>query len=110
MEKEIVWTETALKQLEDIYFYLLQETKSFEISDKVVDTITNSVDILKTNFEIYEVDEMRIPIHSKYRVFEKFSYRISYKIAQDFIYIIRVRHTSRKLKYLFRIFRLVISP
>ncbi len=29
MEKEIIWTETSLQQLENIYFYLLEETKSF---------------------------------------------------------------------------------
>ena len=99
MEKEIIWTQTTLNQLENIYFYLLEETKSFEIANKVVDEITDEVSILKTKFEIYEVDELRIPIHQNYRSFEKFSYRISYKITTDAIYIIRIRHTSRKQKY-----------
>ena len=99
MEKEIIWTQTTLNQLEDIYFYLLEETKSFEIANKVVDGITDAVEILKTKFEIYEVDELRIPINQNYRAFEKFSYRISYKITSDLIYIIRVRHASRKQKY-----------
>lgn len=36
MEKEIIWTQTSQNQLEDIYFYLLEETKSFEIADKVI--------------------------------------------------------------------------
>jgi plasmid stabilization system protein ParE len=26
MEKEIVWTETALNQLEEIYFYILEHS------------------------------------------------------------------------------------
>jgi len=99
MEKEIIWTQTTLNQLENIYFYLLEETKSFEIANKVVDGITDAVEILKTKFEIYEVDELRIPINQNYRAFEKFSYRISYKITNDSIYIIRVRHASRKQKY-----------
>lgn len=99
MEKEIIWTQTTLNQLENIYFYLLEETKSFEIANKVVDGITDAVEILKTKFEIYEVDELRIPINQNYRAFEKFSYRISYKITSDSIYIIRVRHASRKQKY-----------
>ena len=75
MEKEIIWTQTSQNQLEDIYFYLLEETKSFEIADKVVDTLIVSVEILKSNWEIYEIDEMRVPIDENYRAFEKFSYR-----------------------------------
>jgi plasmid stabilization system protein ParE len=99
MEKEIVWTSTSQDQLKDIYFYLLEETKGFAVPDKVIDSIVNSVLILKTGWEIYETDEMRIPINEKYRAFEKFSYRISYKITKKVIYIIRVRHTSRNPKF-----------
>ena len=99
MEKEIIWTKTSENQLEAIYFYLLEETKSFTIPDKIIDSIVNSVEILKTNWEIYETDEMRIPINENYRAFEKFSYRVSYKITNEIIYIIRVRHTSRNLKF-----------
>lgn len=98
MEKEIIWTQTSQNQLEDIYFYLLEETKSFEIADKVIDSLVASVEILKNNWEIYETDEMRIPIDKNYRAFEKFSYRISYKIDLENIYIIRVRHASRNPK------------
>ena len=99
MEKEIVWTETAQNQLESIYFYLLMETKSFTIADKVIDSVVTSVEILKSNWEIFETDEMRIPKDENYRAFEKFNYRISYKITPEIIYIIRVRHTSRNPKF-----------
>lgn len=99
MEKEIIWTSNALNQLENIYFYLLEETKSFEIADKVIDSLTNSVHILALSWNIFETDEMRVPIDENYRAFEKFNYRISYKITSEIIYIIRVRHTSRKLKF-----------
>ena len=99
MEKEIIWTQTSQNQLEDIYFFLLEETKSFEIADKVIDTLATSVEILKSNWEIYEVDEMRVPIDENYRAFEKFNYRISYKIDLDKIYILRVRYTSRNPKF-----------
>ncbi|MEN9489411.1 MAG: hypothetical protein RL494_1676 [Bacteroidota bacterium] len=99
MEKEIIWTKTSENQLEAIYFYLLEETKSFTIPDKIIDSIVNSVEILKTNWEIYETDEMRIPINENYRAFEKSNYRVSYKITNEIIYIIRVRHTSRNLKF-----------
>ena len=99
MEKEIIWTSESLNQLEEIYFYLLEETKSFSIADKIIDSLTDSVKILKSNWDIYENDEMRIPSDENYRAFEKFSYRISYKITNEYIFIIRIRHASRNPKF-----------
>ena len=98
MEKEIVWTETAQNQLEDIYFYLLEISQSKSISNKVIDTIYQAVTILKTNCEIYELDEMKKSNNDNFRAFEIYSYRISYKISDNIIYILRVRHTSRNPK------------
>lgn len=57
------------------------------------------MEILKTNCEIFEIDEMRIPVDENYRAFEKFSYRISYKIDFNKIYILRIRHTSKNPKF-----------
>lgn len=99
MEKEIVWTETAQNQLEDIYFYLLEISKSESITNKVIDTIYKAVTILKTNSEIYELDEMKKSNDDNFRAFEIYNYRISYKITDNIIYILRVRHTSRNPKH-----------
>lgn len=101
MEKEIVWTETAQEQLQDIYFYILEESKSFSIADKVIDKIIDSVSILTSRWEIYEMDEMRFPNSPNYRAFEIYSYRISYKVTETSIFIIRIRHTSRNPKSFF---------
>jgi plasmid stabilization system protein ParE len=98
MEKEIVWTETALNQLEEIYFYILEHSLSYTISDKVIDQIFVATSVLKKNWDIYEIDEMKLPNDNNYRAFEIHSYRISYKITNESIYIIRVRHTSRSPK------------
>ena len=98
MEKEIVWTETAQNQLEDIYFYLLDVSKSDSISEKIVETIYLSVSILKSNSEIYQLDEMKVNNNENYRAFEIYNYRISYKVDNDYIYILRIRHTSRNPK------------
>jgi plasmid stabilization system protein ParE len=43
MEKEIIWTKTALEQLETIYFYLIKKTKSKTTSNKVVATILGNL-------------------------------------------------------------------
>ena len=98
MEKEIIWTKTALNQLQEIYFYLLETSKSESIASRVTDTLFDSTEILKHSWEIYERDEMKIPKSDEYRAYEIFSYRISYKIEDLSIIILRVRHTSRNLK------------
>lgn len=100
MEKEIVWTETAQNQLEEIYFYLLEMTKSESIPEKVVTTIYDSVSILKSNSEIYELDEMKNSNDGNYRAYEIYHYRISYKITQNTTYVLRIRHTGRNPKQL----------
>lgn len=100
MEKEIVWSKTAQNQLEKIYFYLFKETKSKSIPNKVIDTIYNSVTILSTNWEIYELDEMKISNNGNYRAYEVYSYRITSKVTLKEIHILRIRHTSRNPKNL----------
>ncbi|SHL08798.1 type II toxin-antitoxin system RelE/ParE family toxin [Flavobacterium chilense] len=95
MEKEIIWSKTAQNQLEKIYFYLYKETKSKNIPNKVIDNIYNSVTILSTSWEIYELDEMKISNNGNYRAYEIYSYRITYKVTSKEIHILRIRHTSR---------------
>jgi plasmid stabilization system protein ParE len=48
MGKKIIWSTNALDQLEDIHFYIFFESKSITIADKVVNTIFESTEILKT--------------------------------------------------------------
>ncbi len=98
MEKKIIWSKTSLNQLEKIHSHLFKKLKSKNIPNKVIDVIYNSVSILNTNWEIYELDEMKIPNHVNYRAYEIYSYRISYKITSKEIHILRIRHTSRNPK------------
>jgi len=100
MEKEIIWSKTAQNQLEKIYFYLSIESKSKTIPNKIIETIYDSVTILSTNCEIYELDELKILNNGNYRAFEVYNYRISYKITSKTIHILRIRHTSRNPKIL----------
>ena len=48
MGKKIIWSSSALNQLEDIHFYIFFESKSIAIADKVINTIFDSTEILKT--------------------------------------------------------------
>lgn len=98
MGKKIIWASDALEQLEDIHFYILFESKYVRIADKVVDTIFESTEILKTNPEIYKLDPKRTNNDGSFREYSVYDYMISYQITTDFIQILRVRHTARKPK------------
>lgn len=100
MGTKIIWSSDALEQLEDIHFYILFESKSIRIADKVIDAIFDSTEILKTQPEIYKLDIKKNHNDGSFRAYFVYDYMISYQITSDCIQILRVRHTSRKPKNL----------
>jgi len=98
MGTKIIWSSDALEQLEDIHFYILFESKSIHIADKVIDGIFESTEILKTQPEIYKLDTKKNSNDGSFRTYFVYDYMISYQITPDCIQILRVRHTSRKPK------------
>jgi plasmid stabilization system protein ParE len=100
MGKRIIWSIDSLNQLEDIHFYILFESKSIIIADKVVETIFESTKILETNHEVYKLDDLKSKNDGSFRVYFVYNYMISFQVIQDDILILRVRHTSRKPKKL----------
>ena len=98
MGKKIIWSKDALDQLEDIHFYIFFESKSITIADKVVNTIFESTEILKTQPEIYKLDKQKTNNDGSFRVYSVYDYAVSYQITNDKIYILRVRHNARKSK------------
>ncbi|PIF59626.1 type II toxin-antitoxin system RelE/ParE family toxin [Flavobacterium sp. 2] len=85
-----------MNQLEDIHFYIFFESKSIKIADKVVNTIFNSTDILKTQSEVYKLDKQKINNDGSFRVYSVYDYAVSYQVTEDTIYILRVRHNAQK--------------
>lgn len=98
MGKKIIWSSDALNQLEDIHFYIFFESKSITIADKVINTIFDSTDILKTQSEVYKLDKQKINNDGSFRVYSVYDYAVSYQIKKDTINILRVRHNAQKPK------------
>ncbi|WPO77410.1 type II toxin-antitoxin system RelE/ParE family toxin [Flavobacterium sp. KACC 22761] len=98
MGKKIIWTNNALSQLEDIHFYIFFESKSITIADKVVNTIFDSTEILKTQPEIYKLDKQKTKNDGSFRVYSVYDYAVSYQTTKENIYILRVRHNAQKPK------------
>jgi plasmid stabilization system protein ParE len=98
MGSKIIWSSSALKQLEDIHFYIFFESKSIHVADKVIDTIFESTEILKTQPEIFKLDKQKSNNDGSFRVYSIYDYSISYRINNHTIQILRVRHNARKSK------------
>ncbi|UTN02209.1 type II toxin-antitoxin system RelE/ParE family toxin [Flavobacterium bizetiae] len=98
MGKKIIWSSDALNQLEDIHFYIFFESKSITIADKVVNTIFDSTEILKTQPEIYKLDKQKTNNDGSFRVYAVYDYALSYQITEENIYILRVRHNAQQQK------------
>jgi plasmid stabilization system protein ParE len=96
--KKIIWSGNALQQLEDIHFYIFFESKSLQIADKVINSIFDSTDILKTQSEIYKLDKQKTNNDGSFRVYTIYNFSVSYQITNQVIQILRVRHTARKSK------------
>ena len=98
MGKKIIWSIDALNQVEDIHFYILFDSKSLRIADKVAEAIFESVDILETLTEIYELDNQKNANDGSFRAYYVFNYKVSHRIIDEEIQILRVRHTSQNEK------------
>ena len=96
MGKEVIWSKLSLTHLEQIHTYVLEDSKSLEIADKLINDLFDSSEILKNHPELYPIDKLRKNNNGTYRAYEIYTYRISYRIFKNNIRILRVRHTSRE--------------
>ncbi len=95
MGKAVIWTNHAIAELNEEFLELLERCSSIETTTKVITEVHDSVSILQTHAEIYELDELRKKNDGSIRAYEKHTYRISYQITTDTIYVIRVRYARK---------------
>ena len=91
---KIIWERSALDELKEILSYI--EKQSIAGARIVNTAIREGVKTLKTNPNTYTADFLKDNNDGSYRAFTVYSYRITYKIANNEIIILRVRHTSRE--------------
>ena len=94
MVRKIVWDKEAILQMEKVYEYLKE--RSLQSANKVRKSIKEKVQSLSEYPEIYPLDRFMKDNDGSIRAFEKYSYRITYKVNETEIIIARVRHTSRE--------------
>ncbi len=96
MGKKIIWTNHAIAALNESFLDLLEQSQSIEITIRVIEEVHESTSILATDPEIYKVDTLRKGNKGYIRSYEKHSFRISYLIEDEAIYIIRVRYARKE--------------
>ncbi|MCL2199994.1 MAG: type II toxin-antitoxin system RelE/ParE family toxin [Defluviitaleaceae bacterium] len=92
--RELLWTETAKKDLQCIYDYIAKDSVYY--ADKFADELFERVEILK----IFPNTGRVIPELKLNDMREVFlhSYRIMYQVKEDAIYVTQLTHMARDFK------------
>ncbi|OAD46419.1 hypothetical protein [Polaribacter atrinae] len=59
MVKKIIWTNLAESNLYNCFLELLEQSKSVDITSKIITEVYESVSILSTDSEIYKLDTLK---------------------------------------------------
>lgn len=92
IKRAVVWSDEAKAELKSIYKYILQDSpkNATKVRSDVVD-ITRK---LSLNPDQHAPDKYKLNNDGSYRAFEKHKYRVVYRIRENEIRVLRVRHTK----------------
>lgn len=94
---EIKWSRPALDPLDKALNFITEKGYP-SYADELEEKILARVENLVNNHDIYPADKYKKANDGTYHAFEVDEYRISYRVQNTFIKIIRIRHTSRKTR------------
>lgn len=92
--RRVIWDKTAAENLREIYRYIKKDSPDAAL--KVKREIFSVTTKLASHPEMFAADTLKENNDGSYRAFFIYSYRIAYKITEDSILILRIRHTSRE--------------
>lgn len=90
------WSNRASAYFKNIYERIKED--SYSNAEKVKEGITKIVDSLPDHPEKHPPDKYKKDNGGKYRAFEKYSYRVAYRISEKAITILRIRHVKQEPK------------
>ena len=88
----VIWSKAARIQLQKAFAFISNDSP--QNAEKVITEIIDTTIALSKYPEKYPTDRYKKNNNGSYRAFEVYHYRISYRIVNDNIYIVRMRHTS----------------
>jgi plasmid stabilization system protein ParE len=92
VEKKVVVEHEAKMQLWKAYKYIQKD--SYENAEMVKLKILDSIKALSRNAHQFRVDKYYIENDGSIRAYELLKFRISYKICNDEVVVLRIRHTK----------------
>jgi plasmid stabilization system protein ParE len=95
-KRRVVWSNEARLQLKEAYKFIKKD--SVQNAEKVKDGITALTKELAEQPGKYHPDKYKLPNDGSYRAFEKYKYRVAYRVMENEIRILRIRHTSMEPK------------
>ena len=93
----IKWNKAAIQQLLSAIRFI-EENEFYAYAVELESNILSKIRNLPQNPTIYPLDKYRRNNDGSYRAFEVDHYRISYRNQKDAIRIVRIRHTSRRVR------------
>lgn len=95
-DRRVVWDDLARAALKVAYNHI--KADSPQQAEKVKQDILAATRELPEHPEMYPADKYRSDKDSRFRAFEKHNYRISYRITDDTIRVLRLRHVMQEPK------------
>jgi plasmid stabilization system protein ParE len=92
----VVWDKPAYTSLQKVYNYIKEDSPAN--AKKVKEGILKITRTLPDHPEKYPPDKFRMDNNGEYRAFEKYSYRVVYKITASQILVLRLRHVKQEPK------------
>ena len=94
----VKWNKVAARQLIDAIDFI-EEAGFYDYALELEKSILSRIRNLPENPVLYPADKFRKANKGNYRAFEVDNYRISYRVGKNEISIVRIRHTSRRVKH-----------
>jgi len=94
VSRQIKWHPKALYSFIDILDYIKEDSPTN--AKRIKTRINNIIKTIPSNPEMFREDELKENNDGTYRVFNKDSIRVSYKIEPKEIFIARVVHSSQE--------------
>ena len=88
---EVFWRDKAIDELNSIYDYILNETKSVETATKVYNSILDFSETLVIQPSKYKIEELIV--NENLRSASIWNYKLVYYYDVENVYILRVFHT-----------------
>jgi toxin ParE1/3/4 len=101
MEITVVWSDSAIMELQSVFDYLLT-TANFKVAQKIVNSITDKSLILSENPRIGQIEELLKHRKDEIRYLVEGKYKIVYKIEESIVVIVTLFDCRQNPKRLSR--------